>query len=155
MKQHILQERIMSKYSSVIVDTTPHSSHVEQRTFLLRFSNSNHDRYEVQERCLMFVDGSSKRGKEIAQLIMINLEEHFIPLSDSMAQGYVNAANMAGKHKGVHIKIEEQNSVALFSPCGCRTLNLCGNDAAGCLPETITYYGTVQTTYNFLSLSLK
>ena len=81
------------------------------------------DRYDVQERFHMFVDGSSKRGDDIAQLIMDTLEEHTIPLSDCMAQGYDNAANMARRYKGAEAKIEEQNSVALFSFCGCRTLN--------------------------------
>ena len=57
----------------------------------------------------MFADYSSKRVEEIAQLIMDTLEEHTIPLSDCRAQGYDNAANMAGKYKGAPAKIEEQN----------------------------------------------
>ena len=83
------------------------------------------------------------------------LEECVIPLSDCKAQGYDNAANMAGRYIGAQAKIEEQNSVALFSPCGCHTLNLCGNDAAECLPEEITYFGTVRTIYNLFSSNLK
>ena len=39
--------------------------------------------------------------------------------------------------------------------CGCHTLNLCGNDAAECLPEAITYFGTVQTIYDLFSSSPK
>ena len=49
---------------SPIVDTTLDSSHVEQTTFILRYLNSKDDRYEVQERFLMFADSSSKRGGE-------------------------------------------------------------------------------------------
>ena len=155
VKQHILLERKASKYFAVIVDATPDSSHVEQATILLRYLNLKDDRYEVQERFLMFVDCSSKRGEDIAQLIMDTLEAHAIPLSDCRAQGYDNAANMAGKYKGAHAKIQEQNSLAIFSPCGCHTLNLCGNDAAESLPEAITYFGTVQTIYNLFSSSPK
>ena len=55
---------------------------------------------QVQERFLMFADCSSKKREEIAQLIMDILEEHAIPLSDCSAQGYNNAANMAGKYEG-------------------------------------------------------
>ena len=155
VKQHILLERRASKYFAVIVDATPDSSHVEQTTFLLRYLNLESGRYEIQERFLMFVDCSSKKGEQIAQLIMDTLEEHAIPLSDCRAQGYDNAANMAGKYKGAQAKIQEQNSMAIFSPCGCHTLNLCGNDAAECLPEAIKYFGTVQTIYNLFSSSPK
>ena len=41
--------------------------------------------------------------------------------------------------------------MSIFSPCGCHTLNLCGNDAAECLPEVITYFGTAQAIYNLFS----
>ena len=82
---------------------------------------------------------------------MDTLEECVIQMSDCKTEGYDNAANMAGRYVGAQVKIEVQNSVALFSPCGCHTLNLCGNDAAECLPEEITYFGTVQTIYNLFS----
>ena len=81
---------------------------------------------------------------------MDTLEEHAIHLSDCRAQGYDNAATMTGRYKGAQAKMEEQNSVAIFSSCGCHTLNLCGNDFPECLPEAITYFGTVQTIYNFV-----
>ena len=45
--------------------------------------------------------------------------------------------------------------MAIFSPCGYHTHNLCGNDAAECLPEDITYFGTVQMIYNLFSSSPK
>ena len=41
--------------------------------------------------------------------MMDTLEEHTIPLSDCRAQGYDNAASMAGKYGGAEAKIEEQN----------------------------------------------
>ena len=103
----------------------------------------------------MFADCSSKRGEKIAKLIMDTLEEHAIPLSDYRAQAYDNAANMAGKYNGAQAKILEQCPMAILSPCGCHTLNLCGNDAAECLPEAITYFGTVQTIYNLFRSSPK
>ena len=45
--------------------------------------------------------------------------------------------------------------MAIFSPCVCHTLILCGNDTAECLPEAITYLDTVQEIYNLLSSSPK
>ena len=65
-----------------------------------------------------------------------------------MAQWYDNAAKMAEKYIGAQAKIEELNSVSILSPCVCHALNLCGYDAAVCLPETITYCDTLQAIYN-------
>ena len=55
---------------------------------------------------------------------------------------------MALKYEGALARIEEQNSVAIFSPCGCHTLYLCGSVAAARLPEPVTYLCTVQTIHN-------
>ena len=82
----------------------------------------------------MFADYSSRRGEEIAQLIMDNLEEHAIHLSGCRAEGYDNAANMAERYKGAQAQTERQNggspcglcvlwTVAILSPCGCHALN--------------------------------
>ena len=39
----------------------------------------------------------------------------------------------------------------MFSPCGCLTINSCGSDAAECIPEAITYLGTIQTIYTLFT----
>ena len=65
MKQHILLERIISRYFAVIADATPVSSHVEQAIFLLRYLNLKDDRYEVQDRLHMIADCCSKMGKTL------------------------------------------------------------------------------------------
>ena len=90
------------------------------------------------------------RGKEIAQLIMDTLEEHAIPLNDCRAHGYDNASNMTGKYKGSG-KDRRAEFSGNFSPGGCHSLNLCGSDAAECLPEAITYFGTVSAIYILFS----
>ena len=88
-------------------------------------------------------------------MITETLESHAIPLADCRAQGYVNAASMSGKYNGAQAIIKEQYLAAMFSPCGCRTLNLCDNDAAECIPNAITYFGTIQTMYTLFSNSPK
>ena len=86
---------------------------------------------------------------------MDTLEEHAIPLNDCRTQAYDSAGNMVGKYNGNQVEILEQCSMAIFSPCSCHTLNLCRNNAAECLPEAITYFGTVQIIYNLFSSSPK
>ena len=155
VKQHILGERQFANYYAIIVDSTPDSSHVEQTTFLLRYLVWHESRFEIVERFLKFVDFSDKTGSKIAQMITETLESHAIPLVDCRAQGYDNAANMSGKYNGAQAIIKEQCPTAIFSPCGCHTLNLCGNDAAECVPEATTYFGTIQTIYTLFSCSPK
>ena len=60
--QHILLERRIKKYFAVIVDATPDSAHVEQRTIVLRDLNLKDDRYEVQEQFPLFADCSGMMG---------------------------------------------------------------------------------------------
>ena len=52
---------------------------------------------------------------------------------------------MSSKYNGAPAIIKEQNPTAIFSLCGCHTLNLCGNDAAECILKSSTYFGTLQT----------
>ena len=149
VEQDILLKSRSSKYFTVIVDVTLDSSHIdiEWTTFLLRYVNLKDGRYQVQEHILMFADCSNKCEEEIAQLFMDSSEEHVISLSNCRVQAYDNATTMAGKYSVTQAKILEQCSMAIFSPLGCYTLNLCGNDAAEYLPEAITYFGTVQIIY--------
>ena len=78
-------------------------------------------------------------------MITETLKSHAIPLADCRAQGYDNTAIMSGKYNCAQPIIKERYPTAIFSPCGCHTLNLCGNDTAECIPETSTYFGTMRT----------
>ena len=62
---------------------------------------------------------------------------------------------MSGEYNGVQAKVKEANPLAIYSPCGCHSLNLCGNDAADCCKETITFFGMVQWTFKFFHDSPK
>ena len=73
-------------------------------------------------------------------MIMDTMVDHNIPLADCRAQSYDNGANMSGKYKGVQAKILVQYSAAIFSHCGCHTLNICDNDAAESVTEAVAFY---------------
>ena len=131
-KQHILSERLSAKYFEIIIDFIPDLFHVEQATFLLRYLVWHESQYKIVERFLKFVDCSKKTRSKIAQMITETLESHAIPLADCRTQGYDNAASMSSKYDGAQAIIKEQYTTAMFSPCGCHTLNLCNNNAAEC-----------------------
>ena len=130
VRKCILDERELAKYYSVMVDSTPDSSHIEQTTFILRFLTKNNNCYMVNERFLAFVGCCQKTGIDIANLILETLKEFGIPIDDCRGQGYDNAANMSGKYNGAQQHIKSVNPLCLYSPCGCHSLNLCGVDSA-------------------------
>lgn len=143
-----------AKYYSIIVDATPDCSHVEQTTFILRYILlSAQDKFEVQERFFKFVDFNKKTGAEIATLILDTLKEHSININDCRGEGYDNGSNMSGKYAGVQAHVLKVNPLAVFSPCACHSLNLCGAHLAECCSEVETYFGNVQKLYNLFSSS--
>ena len=73
-----------------------------------------------------------------AQMITETLDSHGIRLADCRAQGYDNGANSA-----------------IFYPRGCHTLNFCGDDAAECISEAITYFRTILPIYTLFRCSPK
>ena len=155
VKQHVLGEINSAKCYAILVDCTLNSSQVEQTTFSLRYLASHKSRYEIVERILKFVDCSDESWSEIAQMIIGTFESHAIPLADFRTQGYDNEASMSGKYNGAKAIIKEQYPAGIFSPCGCYTHNLCGNDVPDCISEAITYFGTKQTIYTLFSCSPK
>ena len=151
----ILHEVESAKYYSIIVDATSDSAHVEQTVFILRYIylNADLDIFELHEKFLAFVDCNKKTGKDIAQLIIDTLKKHSIPLMNCRGQGYDNGSNMSGSYKGAQAIIMKNNPLAIFSPCGCHSLNLCGVHSAECCPQVITFFGVVQKLYNLFSSS--
>ena len=137
-----------------MVDGTPDSSHTEQTTFILRYLSRQSDgEYVIQERFLKFVDCNKKTGADIAALILEMLKNNNIPFDNCRGQGYDNAANLSGNYNGIQSHLRKENSLCIFSPCGCHSLNLCGADSAVSCTEAITFFGIVQTVYNLFASS--
>ncbi len=149
----ILEERKKAKYYAILVDATPDSSHVEQTTFILRYVTLKEKKYRVKEHFLAFVDCNKKKGADIAKLICDTLNAHNIPLGECRGQGYDNGSNMQGEYEGAQAHILRKNELAVYSPCICHILNLCGVDAAECCPQAVTFFGAVQKFYTIFSCS--
>lgn len=149
----IIDELQAAKYYSIIVDATPDSAHVEQTVFIIRYVHLEDmtEMFDIKERFLAFVDCNQKTGQAIKQLILDTLEKYSISLQNCRAQSYDNGSNMSGAYKGVQALLLQLNPLALFSPCACHSLNLCGVHAAECCPEVITFFGTLQKLYNIFS----
>ena len=156
--QHVLEESKSAKYYAIIIDSTQDSSHVEQTKFFLRYLVRHESRFEIVERLLKFVDCSDKTVSAIAQMITETFDSHAILLAGCRAQGGKHFRQIqwcTSNNNNKKYKKYQEYPPAMFSPCGCHTLNLCGNDAAECTPEAITYLRTIRTIYTLFNCSPK
>ncbi|XP_065673958.1 zinc finger MYM-type protein 1-like [Hydra vulgaris] len=154
VRRQIIEECKSAKYFSIMVDATPDVSHTEQSSFVIRYVHEKEPgKFLIEERFLIFADCAKKTGSDIAELILETLETLKICFEDCRGQGYDNGVNMSGKYKGVQAILQKKNPLSVFSPCGCHSLNLCGQNAASSCTDAETFFGTVQTVYTIFSAS--
>ncbi|XP_055910467.1 zinc finger MYM-type protein 1-like [Eupeodes corollae] len=148
--EFIVNEIIEAKYFSISVDSTPDISHTDQLTVVLRYVKSNG---EVAERFLAFIPMASHKGEELAEAILKFLNKYHINIKNARGQSYDNASNMSGCYNGLQAHIKKINPLAHYVPCAAHSLNLVGVRAAECCIGAISFFGFVQTLYNFFSAS--
>lgn len=90
-KQVIATELQRAKYFSVIVDSTPDMSHVDQLTFVFRFVS---EEGKVVERFIGFEPIHSHTGSSLAGCVMKMVSDLGLDLSNCRGQTYDNASNM-------------------------------------------------------------
>ncbi|KAF2884162.1 hypothetical protein ILUMI_22021 [Ignelater luminosus] len=97
-------------YNSIILDTTPDASHVEQLSFVVRFVNVVNKRIEVCERFLGFFPITNTTGEGLYEYLTETLLPMFdLNLYDLRGQGYDNGSNMRGKHVGLQKRVLNVN----------------------------------------------
>jgi hypothetical protein len=72
------------------------------------------------------------------------IEQDGPDIKNTRGQSYDHGANMAGKYKGVQVRILQVNEAAKFIPCSAHSLNLACCHAAQVSSDVTTYLGTVQ-----------
>lgn len=153
VKNKILDDIKKAKYFGVIFDSTPDVSHVDQMSQVIRYVHIEGDKVEVKESFLAFFPISGKTANELTENILKHLESDNLDIHLCRAQGYDNAATMAGVHGGVQKNIKEINPKALFMPCANHSLNLCGVHSFGSVSSSVTFFGTLERVYTFFSTS--
>lgn len=153
VRKQILEWVRKSKYFSIILDTTPDVSRLEQKTLILRylFLNEMTNRYEIKESFIEFVNILVKTGQGISEVALNTLKSIDLNPNDMRGQGYDNGSNFKGKNIGVQKKILDQYPRAFFLPCSNHSLNLVVNDAAAA--SGAIFFSIVQHIFTFLSSS--
>nr|XP_054594250.1 uncharacterized protein LOC129161607 [Nothobranchius furzeri] len=147
----IVKEVKDGKYFSIIVDSTPDITHVDQLTLMIRYVLKKSR--EPVERFLEFIPLHGHTAEHMEETLKFELKELDIDLMDCRGQSYDNASNMAGKYSGLQARVKNKNPNADFIPCSAHSLNLVGACAAECCIGAVSFFGFIQNHYNFFSAS--
>lgn len=146
----IVTEIKLAKYFSIIVDSMPDISHVDQLTFVIRYIQI--DGTPV-ERFLKFISNAGHKALEMTEAITTRLEEFEIDIGNCRGRSYDNAANMSGAYNGLQAQIKTLSPHAKYIPCAAHSLNLIGESAAEGCEEACWFFALLQEIYNFFTAS--
>lgn len=148
----IISEIKTAKYFSVIVDSTPDISHIDQLSFIVRYVNKEGIPIE---RFIGFIPNTGHKSQELANAVCDKLNELDIDINNCRGQSYDNASNMAGAYTGLQARLKELNSNIVFVPCAAHSLNLVGVSAAECCLDATAFFNIVQHIFTFFSASTR
>lgn len=160
MKDHLLKticdEIRTAKYFSIIVDSTPDISHVDQLSLIIRYVRQKDTEESVPvERFISFIPNVGHKSEQLANVVCEKLKELDIEIGNCRGQSYDNASNMSGQYSGLQTRIKALNPLAIYVPCAAHSLNLVGTSAAQSCSDANNFFYTVQHVYTFLSGSTK
>ena len=142
-------------YFSVLLDSTPDVSHIDQMTFIVRYVKvDSNNEVQIKESFLNFFSLHGKNADEITKSILNVLQQNGLNIMMCRGQTYDNASTMAGVRTGVQRRIKDINSKALFISCENHSLNLAGVHAVGSSEASETFFAFVEWIYSFFLLLL-
>ncbi|XP_022179730.1 zinc finger MYM-type protein 1-like [Myzus persicae] len=133
------------KYFSIIVDSTPDITKIDQLTIAIRYVMS--DGFPI-ERFIGFLPSVGHKGEGLEKAIINKFSELNINIENCRGQAYDNASNMSGMHNGLQSRIKLCAPTAEFIPCSAHSFNLVGSNAA-----ESTSFGNDKQTINIKKLS--
>lgn len=151
VRNSIIQEIKNGKYYSIIVDSTPDISHMDQLSFIMRYVPAGQS--DAVERFLKFIPNVGHKSKDLYDTIIVALAAYDLKLEDCRGQSYDNAANMSGCYAGLQALIIESNASAMYIPCAAHSLNLVGASAVESIREAAIFFDYLEDFYKFLTCS--
>lgn len=146
----IIDETKRSKYYSIIIDSTPDVSHIDQLAFLVRYISPEGI---PSERFLKYIPSAGHKSMNLEMAVISTLEEHNLDITDCRGQSYDNASNMSGAYSGLQARIKSHNKLVEYVPCSAHSLNLSGSLAAESCQNATLFFHFLQNLYTFFSAS--
>jgi len=146
--ENIVQEIITSKYFSIIIDSTPDISKVDQLTVAIRYILPDGS---PVESFLGFLPSVGHKAKDMELAILHFFSDLGIDMKNCRGQSYDNAQNMSGIYNGLQSRIKKSSSTAEFVPCSAHSLNLVGTFAAEETSVGNRFFMITQGLYTFFS----
>uniref|UniRef100_UPI003590127A zinc finger MYM-type protein 1-like n=1 Tax=Myxine glutinosa TaxID=7769 RepID=UPI003590127A len=160
LANHVKEKLVMdiniksAKYFGIMFDSTPDISHTDQMSEVIRYVKINNRKVEVKEVFLGFflpLKGL-KAADLISDILLKKLESDGMDIMMCRAQGYDNAATMAGIHGGVQALLKGKNKKAIFNGCVDHSFNLCGQHSFAENASCVTFLELLRQC--FISLLL-
>ena len=112
----LIQEEIKTaKYFSILLDSTPDVSHIDQMVFIVRYVKiDSNNEVQIKESFLNFFPLHGKNADKITKSILNELQQNGLDIMMCRGQSYNNASTIAGVRTGVQCRIKDINSKAFL-----------------------------------------
>ena len=145
------------KFFSILCDETTDMSKTEQLSISIRYVDQiegTNIRHCLREDFIGFVNVTETTGKYLKNVIVQELKDAGLSLSNLRGQGYDGGSNMSGKYKGVQKLIMNEQPLAFYTHCFNHELNLAVSKSCEVAPIR-NMIGIVGSVSVFLSASAK
>lgn len=148
----IVKEIKSAKYFSIVIDSTPDISHMDQLSFIIRYVKNDGS---PVERFICFLPNVGHKAEDLEMAVMSVLTMNNIDINNCRGQSYDNAANMSGIYSGLQARLIKISPFASYIPCAAHSLNLVGICVAECVKEGALFFNTIQHLYSFFAVSTR
>jgi hypothetical protein len=157
----LLDEIRNAPFFSIILDTTPDITKIDQLSIVFRYvtfifdSNQKVLDLQVNESFIEFYPVRDHTALGLKDIVTHFLEKHKIDFKKCRGQAYDGARIMSGAYNGLKAKLLELEKNAKYVHCAAHNLNLVVNDAVKGIPEVVTFFNTLDCLHKFFNASVK
>ncbi|XP_025202803.1 zinc finger MYM-type protein 1-like [Melanaphis sacchari] len=149
--QLILKEVKIAKYFSIIIDSTIDISRDDQFSLSIRFVDQGGI---IREHFLCFEELPGASADNFFDVLKKCLKKFDLDFSMCRGQSYDGASTMSGRYSGLQSKVKELSPLSLYIHCCAHNLNLVLIDSIKSSIDAVSFFGTLESLYTFLTSSL-